>query len=83
VDLGKGVALNYSFTENIGTYVRYERLQPEVLDPTQDTKLWLLGFDGMLFQTAKTGGRWVIEGSKSTQNGVDNKQVMLDFLVAF
>ena len=75
--------LNLSFTENIGTYVRYERIQPVTFDPTQDTKLWLVGLDGLLFQTAGTGGRWVIEGSKSTQNGVDNKQVMLDFLVAF
>ena len=75
--------MNLSFTENIGTYVRYERIQPVTFDPTQDTKLWLVGLDGLLFQTAGTGGRWVIEGSKSTQNGVDNKQVMLDFLVAF
>ena len=74
---------NLSFTENVGTYVRYERLQPVTADPTQDTKLWLLGLDGMLFQTAKTGGRWVVEGSKSSQNGISNNQVMLDFLVAF
>lgn len=75
--------LNYNFTEIVGTYVRYERLQPVTFDPTQDTKLWLAGLNGMLFQTAGTGGRWVIEGAKSTQNGVDNKQVVLDFLVAF
>lgn len=74
---------NLSFTDYFGTYARYERVQPVVTDSTQDTKRWLAGFDGMLFQTAKTGGRWVIEGSQATQNGVDNKQLTMDFLVAF
>lgn len=72
-----------SINERVGTYVRYERLQPTTIDPTQDTKQWLVGLDGMLFQTAKTGGRWVIEGSRAEQNGVTNKQVTVDFLIAF
>ena len=75
--------LNFNLTESFGTYARYERVQPALLDPTQDTKLVLIGLNGMAFKNERAGGRWVLEGSRSDQNGLANQQVTLDFLLAF
>ena len=42
-----------------------------------------LGLNGMLFQSDRSGGRWVLQGSQTEQNGQKDKQLVLNVIWAF
>lgn len=72
-----------NLNERIGTFARYDKVSPDRNDTSQDTKLATLGLNGMLFESPKSGARWVLQGSQRNQNGQKDKQVQLNVVWAF
>lgn len=72
-----------NFNEHFGIFARYDKLTPDRNDPTLDTKMAVLGLNGFMFRTPKSGGRWVLEASQTTNAGITNHQALLDLIVAF
>ena len=55
--------VDYNFTDSLGAFVRYDRLDPNTDISRNEISMILLGIDGMLFQTLRSGGRWQVEYS--------------------
>lgn len=72
-----------NLNEYFGAFARYDLLRPDTGDHTVDTKMAVLGFNGFLFRTPKTGGRWVLETSQTTTAGIKNYQTLLYLVVAY
>lgn len=62
--------VDYNVTENFGAYVRYDRVDPNTDIDTNDQSMFLVGLNGLLFQSDKSAARWQIEfTSRSSYNG--------------
>ena len=72
-----------NFNERFGLFARYDKLSPDTHDSSQDTKMALVGANGFLFRTPKSGGRWVLETSQTTTAGIKDYQTVLYFVVAY
>lgn len=72
-----------NFNEHFGAFARYDRLSPDRGESALDTKMAVVGFNGMLFRTPKTGGRWVLETSQTTTAGIKDYQTLLYLVVAY
>lgn len=69
-NLGFYGLVDYNVTENFGAYVRYDRVDPNTDIDMNHQDMFLVGIDGLFFQSDKTGARWQIEfTSKSSYNG--------------
>jgi hypothetical protein len=55
--------LDYNFTEKLGAFIRYDSLDPNTDLSRNETKMVILGLDGLLYMSEKTGARWQIEYS--------------------
>jgi hypothetical protein len=66
-----------------GAFARYDLLRPDTNDHSGDTKMAVLGLNGFLFKTPRTGGRWVLETSQTTNGGIRNYQTLLYLVVAY
>lgn len=69
-----------------GVFGRYDFVRSDKADTTKDQVMKTLGLDGIAFSSAKTGGRWTIQASRTTfKDGItpDNDQLIADFIVAF
>jgi hypothetical protein len=53
--------VDYNFTENLGAYVRYDRIDPNTDLDKNEQSMILVGINGLFFQSEKTGARWQIE----------------------
>jgi hypothetical protein len=62
--------VDYNFSEKFGAFVRYDSLDPNTSIGNNESKMLLVGVDGLLYSTMKSGARWQIEYSmKDTYNG--------------
>lgn len=75
--------VDYYINDNIGAFARYEKLSPDRNDNSSYSKMAMLGLNGMLFQTDKSGGRWVLQAHQADQNGQMDKQILLNVVWAF
>ncbi len=74
------------FTPSFGIFGRYDDVRPNTADSSQDQAMKTLGINGMAFRSAKDGGRWTIQASRTTyKDGItpDNDQLIADLIVAF
>ncbi len=53
--------IDYNFTDRLGVFARYDRLDPNTNISRNETSMILLGMNGMLFENMRSGGRWQIE----------------------
>lgn len=72
-----------NFNEHFGIFARYDKVTPDRSDSSLDTKMAVLGLNGFLFKTPKSGGRWVLETSETTSAGLKNYQTLLYLVVAY
>ena len=72
-----------NFNEHVGLFARYDKLSPDTRDSSLDTKMAVVGVNGFLFRTPKSGGRWVLETSQTTTAGVKDYQTALYFVFAY
>ncbi len=63
-NLGYYALADYNFTENLGIYTRFDRLDPNTDLSNNETSQILFGINGMFFQSDKSGARWNIEYSR-------------------
>lgn len=75
--------VDFYINDNIGTFARYDKVSPDRSDTSLDIKMATVGLNGMLFQTDKSGGRWVLQGIQTDQNGQKDKQIVLNVVWAF
>lgn len=75
--------VDLDFTERFGAFARYDQESPDLTDATRDTRMAVVGLNGFLFREAKSGGRWVLETSRTTSNGIKNYQTLLYVVMAF
>ena len=74
------------FNPSFGLFGRYDDVRPDTADPSQDQAMKTLGISGMAFHSAKDGGRWTLQASRTTyKDGVtpNNDQLIADLIVAF
>jgi hypothetical protein len=55
--------LDYNFNDKYGTYLRYDRLDPNKDLARNETSQILVGFNMMLYATMKSAARWQVEYS--------------------
>jgi hypothetical protein len=55
--------LDYNFTDKLGSYVRYDRLDPNTNLGKNEVSMFLVGLNGLFFQSEKSGARWQVEYS--------------------
>jgi hypothetical protein len=61
---------DYNFSEKIGTFVRYDNLDPNKDISRNETSMVIFGCNGLLYSSMKSGARWQIEYSiKETYSG--------------
>ena len=52
---------DYNFTDSLGVFARYDRLDPNTNLGRNEVTMWMLGFNAMLYQSAKSGARFSLE----------------------
>lgn len=75
-----------NFSQAFGAFGRYDAVRPDKANATLNQNVKTLGITGFAFATAKTGGRWTLEASRTIYNdGItpNNDQLTGDFIVAF
>lgn len=75
-----------NFTPTFGVFGRYDFVRPDKADTTKDQAMKTIGLNGIAFSSAQAGGRWTVQGSRTTyKDGItpDNDQLTLDLIVAF
>ena len=55
--------LDYNFTDKFGTFVRYDMLDPNKDYDSNETSMVLVGLNGLLYASEKSGARWQVEYS--------------------
>jgi len=55
--------LDYNFTDRLGAFLRYDRLDPNKDISRNESSMILLGVNGLLYSTLKSGARWQVEYS--------------------
>ena len=61
--------VDYNFSDNFGMYVRLDNLDPNKDIANNETSQAMLGLNGMLYQSDKSGARWNFEYTeKQTYN---------------
>lgn len=62
--------VDYNFTDKLGAYARYDRLDPSTDLGSNEVSMVMFGLNGFFFQTEKSGARWLVEYStKNTYSG--------------
>lgn len=56
--------LDYNFSEKLGTFVRYDYLDPNTDLSRNETSQIIFGLDGLLFSNLRSGARWQVEVSQ-------------------
>jgi hypothetical protein len=82
-DLGWYGLAEANLNEHFGAFARYDLLRPDTGDRAMDTQMAALGLNGFLFRTPKTGGRWALETSQTSQAGIKGYQTLLYLVVAY
>ncbi len=75
----------YNFNESFGVFARADYFQPRD-DQNAETKQYLVGLNGMFFQSDKTGSRWNLEylsQDLKPNTGANVKSSQLRFQVTF
>ncbi|HEX9081264.1 MAG TPA: hypothetical protein VF768_03240 [Holophagaceae bacterium] len=75
-----------NLSQAFGFFGRYDSVRPNKVDATLNQNVKTLGVTGFAFATAKTGGRWTLEASRTSfNNGItpNNDQLTGDFIVTF
>lgn len=75
-----------NFAPAFGVFGRYDFVRPDTSDTTRDQSMKTIGLNGIAFSSAKAGGRWTAQVSRTTfKDGItpDNDQLTLDLIVAF
>ena len=52
---------DWNFSEKVGTYVRFDKLDPNTDLGNNEVSMVMVGLNGMFFQTEKSGARWLVE----------------------
>ncbi len=60
-NLGFYGLVDYNVSENFGAYVRYDRVDPNTDIDQNHQDMFLVGINGLFFQSDKTGARWQVE----------------------
>lgn len=55
--------LDYNFSEKLGAFVRYDMLDPNKDISRNESKMILVGLNGLFFGTMRSGARWQVEYS--------------------
>lgn len=67
---GYYLLLDYNFTDSLGAFLRYDRVDPNTDISRNETSMIMLGLNGLLYQSLKSGARWQIEYTmKETYSG--------------
>lgn len=77
--------VDYNFNDSFGVFARTDAFKPRD-DQNAETKQFLVGLNGMFFQSDKAGARWNLEYLNTTQTpvtGVDVKSSQLRFQFTF
>lgn len=77
--------IDYNFNDSFGVFARTDQFKPRD-DQAAETKQYLVGLNGMFFQSDKAGARWNLEyvATTATPNaGVDVKSSQLRFQFTF
>jgi hypothetical protein len=53
--------VDFNITDKLGVFARYDMLDPDTDIGSNETTLIMLGVDGMLYMSDKTGARWNLE----------------------
>jgi len=75
-----------NFVPAFGVFGRYDFVRPDKSDTTKDQTMKTLGLNGMAFSSAKIGGRWTLQASRTSfKDGItpNNDQLTVDLIVAF
>lgn len=56
--------IDYNFSEKLGTFARYDYLDPNTDLGNNETTQIIFGFNGLLYSTMKSGARWQMEFSQ-------------------
>jgi hypothetical protein len=60
-NVGYYLLADWNFTDTLGLYVRYDALDPNKDVSNNDVKMVLVGLNGTLYQSEKSGARWNVE----------------------
>lgn len=77
--------VDFNFNDSFGIFVRTDYFKPRD-DQDADTKQFLVGLNGMLYQTEKTGARWNLEYLSQDQKpltGINVKSSQIRFQATF
>ena len=77
--------VDYNFSESFGVFARADYFKPRD-DQDADTKQFLVGLNGMLFQSEKSGARWNLEYLSQDQKpltGANVKSSQLRLQISF
>jgi hypothetical protein len=66
--------VDYNFNDSLGAFIRADRFEPRD-DQDANTKQYLVGLNGMLFQSEKAGARWNLEYLKQDLKPVTGANV--------
>jgi hypothetical protein len=63
--------IDYNFSEKLGAYLRYDHLDPNKDIKRNESSMILVGLNGLLYSTLRSGARWQVEYSirESYQGG--------------